>query len=121
MSFIVLKIHASWGWERSETPRVYLDTPDIGPDTPGVVSGHSGRESGYSGFGSAKLPVFWFNLCFLHSSMVDYFVIKNHVTNPIMVECRMTSPLNPLDLAQAIAAMLTGRDEQTALLQEIVE
>ena len=53
--------------------------------------------------------------------MVDYFVIKNHVTNPIMVECRMASRPNPLDLAQAIAAMLTGRDEQMALLREIVE
>ena len=31
MSFIVLKIHASWGWERSETLWVYPDTPDIGP------------------------------------------------------------------------------------------
>ena len=38
-----------------------------------------------------------------------------------MVECRMTAPPNPPDLAQAIAAMLTGRDEQTALLREIVE
>ena len=53
--------------------------------------------------------------------MVDYLVIKNHITNPIMVECRMAGPPNPPDLAQAIAAMLTGRDEQTALLQEIVE
>ena len=38
-----------------------------------------------------------------------------------MVECRMATPPNPPDLAQAIAAMLTGRDEQTALLREIVE
>ena len=38
-----------------------------------------------------------------------------------MVECRMAGPPNPPDLAQAIAAILTGRDEQTALLQEIVE
>ena len=38
-----------------------------------------------------------------------------------MVECRMVEPPNPPDLAQAIAAMLTGRDEQTALLREIVE
>ena len=37
-----------------------------------------------------------------------------------MAECRMGEPPNPPDLAQAIAAMLTGRDEQTALLQEIV-
>ena len=37
-----------------------------------------------------------------------------------MVECRMAGPPNPPDLAQAIAAMLTGRDEQTALLREIV-
>ena len=43
MSFIVLKIRASWGWEQSETPRVYPDTPDIGPDSPGVVSGYSCR------------------------------------------------------------------------------
>ena len=33
----------------------------------------------------------------------------------------MAGPPNPPDLAQAIAAMLTGRDEQTALLREIVE
>ena len=38
-----------------------------------------------------------------------------------MVECRMAGPPNPPDLAQAIAAMLTGHDEQTALLREIVE
>ena len=38
-----------------------------------------------------------------------------------MVEYRMVGPPNPPDLAQAIAAMLTGRDEQTALLREIVE
>ena len=38
-----------------------------------------------------------------------------------MVECRMAGPPNPFDLAQVIAAMLTGCDEQTALLQEIVE
>ena len=33
----------------------------------------------------------------------------------------MAGPPNPPDLAQAIAAILTGRDEQTALLREIVE
>ena len=38
-----------------------------------------------------------------------------------MAECRMGEPPNPPDLAQTIAAMLTGRDEQTALLREIVE
>ena len=38
-----------------------------------------------------------------------------------MVECRMGEPPNPPYLAQANAAMLTGRDEQTALLREIVE
>jgi len=38
-----------------------------------------------------------------------------------MVECRMAAPPNPPDLVQAIAAMLTGHDEQTALLREIVE
>ena len=37
-----------------------------------------------------------------------------------MVECRMAGPPNPPELAQAIAAMLTGRDEQTALLCELV-
>ena len=37
-----------------------------------------------------------------------------------MVECRMADPPNPPDLVQAIAAMLTGRDEQTALLRELV-
>ena len=37
-----------------------------------------------------------------------------------MAECRMGEPPNPPDLAQAIAAMLTGRDEQTALLHELV-
>ena len=43
-----------------------------------------------------------------------------------MVKCRMVgdgagAPPAPPDLAQAIAAMLTGQDEQTALLWEIVE
>ena len=33
----------------------------------------------------------------------------------------MAGPPNPPDLAQAIAAMLTGCDEQMALLSEIVE
>ena len=33
----------------------------------------------------------------------------------------MAGPPNPPDLAQVISAMLTGRDEQTALLREIVE
>jgi len=32
----------------------------------------------------------------------------------------MAGPPNPPDLAQAIAAMLTGRDEQTTLLRELV-
>ena len=32
----------------------------------------------------------------------------------------MGEPPNPPELAQAIAAMLTGRDEQTALLRELV-
>ena len=38
-----------------------------------------------------------------------------------MVQCRMAAPPNPPDLAQAIAAILTGRDEQTALLRQLVE
>ena len=42
-------------------------------------------------------------------------------TNLVMVKCRMAARPNPPDLAQTIAAMLTGRDEQTALLREIVE
>ena len=33
----------------------------------------------------------------------------------------MADPPNPLDLAQDVAAMLTGRDEQTTLLREIVQ
>ena len=33
----------------------------------------------------------------------------------------MAEPPNPPNLAQAIAAMLPGRDEQTALLREIIE
>ena len=33
----------------------------------------------------------------------------------------MGEPPNPPELAQAIAAMLTGRDEQTALLRELVQ
>ena len=37
-----------------------------------------------------------------------------------MVECRMADLPNLPDLAQAIAAMLTGRDEQTTLLRELV-
>ena len=43
------------------------------------------------------------------------------VTKSNMVECRMAAPPNPPDLAQAIAAMLTGRDEQMPLLREIVQ
>lgn len=49
------------------------------------------------------------------------------MTNPIVTECRMADeragplPQPPPDLAQAIAAMLTGRDEQTALLRRLVE
>ena len=38
-----------------------------------------------------------------------------------MVECRMGEPPNPPELAQAIAAMLTGHDEQTTLLRELVQ
>ena len=38
-----------------------------------------------------------------------------------MVKCRMAAPPNPPDLAQAIAAILTGRDEQTALFHQLVE
>ena len=38
-----------------------------------------------------------------------------------MVECRMAAPQNPLDLVQAIAAILTGCDEQTAFLRQLVE
>jgi len=38
-----------------------------------------------------------------------------------MVKCRMTAPPNSPDLVQAIAAILTGRDEQTALLCQLVE
>ena len=33
----------------------------------------------------------------------------------------MGEPPNPPELAQAIAVMLTGRDEQTALLRELVQ
>ena len=33
----------------------------------------------------------------------------------------MADPPNPPDLAQAMAAMLTGRDEQTALLRQLVQ
>ena len=47
-------------------------------------------------------------------------------TNLVMVKCRMAddaarAPPAPPNLAPAIVAMLTGRDEQTALLREIVE
>ena len=38
-----------------------------------------------------------------------------------MVKCRMAAPPNPPDLVQAIAAILTGHDEQTALLRQLVE
>ena len=43
-----------------------------------------------------------------------------------MVECRMENegdgaPQPPPNLVQAIAAMLTGRDEQTALLRQLVQ
>ena len=38
-----------------------------------------------------------------------------------MVECRMADPPNPPHLAQAIATMLTGREEQSTLLRRLVE
>ena len=38
-----------------------------------------------------------------------------------MVNCRIAAPLNPPDLVLAIAAILTGREEQTALLCQLVE
>ena len=53
--------------------------------------------------------------------MVDCFINQNYGTNPTMAGCRMGEPPNPPDLAQAIAAMLTGRDEQTSLLRRLVE
>ena len=48
------------------------------------------------------------------------------MTNPIMVECRMENdgdgaPQPPPNLVQAIASMLTGRDEQTALLRLLIQ
>ena len=48
------------------------------------------------------------------------------MTNPTMAECKMADegdgvPPPPPDLVQAIAAILTGRDEQTALLRQLVE
>jgi len=48
------------------------------------------------------------------------------MTKPIMVECRMAdevggAPSPPPNLVQAIAAILTRRDEQTALLRRLVE
>jgi len=51
---------------------------------------------------------------------------QDNVTKPIMVEYKMAdegggAPLPPPDLVQAIAAMLTGRDEQTALLRQLVK
>ena len=52
---------------------------------------------------------------------------QDNVTSPIMVECRMAdsgsgepSPPPP-NLVEAIAAMLTGRNEQTALLRQLVQ
>ena len=42
-------------------------------------------------------------------------------TNLVMVKCRMAAPPNPPDLAQANVATLTRRDEQTALLRQLVE
>ena len=47
-------------------------------------------------------------------------------TNLVMVKCRMAddaagAPPAPPNLAQAIAAMLTGRDEHMALLRQHVE
>ena len=51
---------------------------------------------------------------------------QEKVTKPIMVECKMAdegggAPLTPPNLVQAIAAILTGRNEQTALLRRLVE
>ena len=47
-------------------------------------------------------------------------------TNLVMVKCRMAgdtagAPPPPPDLVQAIAAILTRRDEQTVLLRQLVE
>ena len=62
-------------------------------------------------------------MCYIERLVTIGIVLINldDGTNHVMVKCRMATPPNPPDLAQAIAAMLTGRDEQTALLREIVE
>ena len=51
---------------------------------------------------------------------------RDMVTNSIVVKCRMAdegggAPPPPPDLVQAIAAILTGRDEQTMLFHQLVE
>ena len=60
--------------------------------------------------------------CVLVTIMITFFN-QDNVTNPNMVECRMAErdsgdhPPPPPNLVEAIAAMLTGHDEQTAFLR----
>ena len=83
------------------------DIPDKNPDIP-----------------DGAMQNFWpFDVIYAFCILPWLIILGNQdiVTKSNMVECRMAAPPNPPDLAQAIAAMLTGRDEQTALLREIVE
>ena len=100
---------------------MYPDTPDIVPDIPG---------GGVRIFRMIiRILRIWlqkdsrlFDLIYAFCILPWLIVCnQNYGTNPTMAECRMGEPPNPPDLAQTIAAMLTGRDEQTALLRQLME
>ena len=84
--------------------------PDIPDDSPDIPDG--------------AMQNFWcFDVIYVFCILPWLIILGNQniVTKSNMVECRMAAPPNPPDLSQAIAAMLTGRDEQTTLLCEIVQ
>ena len=100
---------------------MYPDTPDIGPDSPDW------------GVRIFRMIIRILRIWLQKDSLLFYLIyafcilpwliVCNKIfgTNPTMAECRMGEPPNPPDLAQAIAAMLTGRDEKTTLLRQLVE
>ena len=55
---------------------MYPDTPDMGPDSPGGGVRIFRIRIRMVRIWLKKFPTFLFNLCFMHSSMVDCFVIK---------------------------------------------
>ena len=83
--------------------------PDIPDDSPDIPDG-------------AMQNFRRFDVIYVFCILPCLIILGNQdiVTKSNMVECRMAAPPNPPDLAQAIAAILTGRDEQTALLRELV-